>query len=172
MALSFETSRLKVFEISGDMAPSELTVLLNRVPDILTPPVVENLPPYFHGINSKADAQAWFERMISESRLFLVKPADEDTVIGFVFAFVENGCDAHIGYLLGEQYWGKGLASELLQGVIEQSGKTESWVKLIGGVDRSNQASAKLLQKLGFVEQSGGDSDVVFYEYSFSQPQS
>lgn len=172
MALSFETARLNAFEIAGDMTSSELSSLLNRVPEILTPSVVESLPPYFHGIKSKADAEAWFERMISESRLLLVKLIGEDYVIGFVFTFVEKGRDAHIGYLLGEQYWGKGLASELLQGFIEQAGKTESWLKLIGGVNRSNQASAKLLQKLGFVKQLGSDREVVFYEYALSQPPS
>ncbi|GGK68094.1 GNAT family N-acetyltransferase [Amphritea balenae] len=186
MALSFESSRLKVFEVPGDIGLSEREVLLNRIPEILTPSVVKHLPGYFHGIDSQEKAQAWLARMLSESRLFLVKYAEdksvegkfiegksvEDSLIGFLFAVVENGRDAHIGYLLSEEYWGKGLANELLQGFILKSSKTEQWVKLIGGVAPSNIASANLLKKLGFVEQTGGDNSVVFYEYKIPQPQS
>ncbi|MEZ8826099.1 GNAT family N-acetyltransferase [Vibrio amylolyticus] len=171
MALSFESSRLKMFEISGDISLPERAALFERIPEILTPPVVENLPPYFHGIDSREDAQVWLERMLSESRLFLVKSA-EGTLIGFLFAFVENGRDAHIGYLLAEEYWGKGLASELLKVFIEAVSKTESWAKLIGGVDQTNVASANLLKKLGFVKQLGGNSSVAFYEFTIPQPQS
>ena len=181
MALSFESSRLKVFEVPGDIGLSAREVLLNRIPEILTPSVVEHLPGYFHGIDSQAKAKVWLERMLSESQLFLVNSAEnksvegkfiEDSLIGFLFAVVENGQDAHIGYLLSEEYWGKGLASELLQGFIKSALKEEQWVKLIGGVDPANIGSANLLKKQGFVKQSGGDSSVVFYEYTIPQPQS
>ncbi len=168
MALSFETSRLSASEILGDIDAPELMGMLAQVPAILSSVVVENLPPYFHRIKSEADAKVWFERTLSESRLLVVKLIGEGTIIGFVFVSVTNSRDAQIGYLLGEQYWGKGLATELLRGFIRQVGQTESWLKLIGGVDRSNHSSAKLLQKLGFIEQSGSDSEVIFYEYTLT----
>ncbi len=170
MALSFTTSRLSVSEISREAARPALSNLLTRVPELLTPEVVENLPAYFHGIKSQVDALVWFERMVSESRLFVVKQRHVDSIIGFVFAYVGDGHDAHIGYLLGEAYWGQGLASELLRGFIEHVAKTEGWIKLIGGVDRRNQVSSTLLLKLGFVEQSGGKGEVVFYEYLLPYP--
>lgn len=165
MNLSFSTARLNVFEISKEITQSEQVKLLNRLPELLTPAVVANLPPYFHQINSPADAQVWLERMLAESRLFVVTKNNSDLAIGFIFVFVENDSDVHIGYLLGEAYWKQGLASELLSGFIQQVAQTESWVKLIGGVERSNIGSARLLEKLGFVGQSDSESDVVFYEY-------
>ncbi|MFA0515627.1 N-acetyltransferase, partial [Vibrio sp. 10N.222.55.E8] len=50
MAISFETQRLKVEEVAGELTVPERSALLERVPGILIPSVVENLPPYFHGI--------------------------------------------------------------------------------------------------------------------------
>jgi RimJ/RimL family protein N-acetyltransferase len=170
MSFSFKTSRLSITEISAAITPAQLASLLDAIPHILTPDVVENLPPYFQNIKTKADALVWFERMIAQSRLLMVNDSEQGEVIGFLFAFVDNK-DAHIGYLLKQSYWGQGLASELLKAFIEKVPVTQSWQKLIGGVDRSNKASAKLLLKLGFVERlAKKDSDILFYEYWLTKP--
>lgn len=165
MALSFTTSRLTVSEITSDYL---LTDLSQQVQQILIPDVVENLPPYFHGIDSDQSAHSWLERMLSDSRLLLVK-LRQGTLIGFLFAYVEKDSEAHIGYLLAKEYWGKGLASELVQGLIEEVAQTERWHKLIGGVDKSNLASAKLLNKIGFVAQPDGGNQVLFFEYTIDR---
>lgn len=171
MKISFETQRLVVAEVSVDLSLTERAVLIEQIPNILTPLVVENLPPYFHGIVSCKLATAWLDRMLLESRLLQVKSKAHE-LIGFLFAYVDNESDAHMGYLLREEYWGKGLASELLKSFIEEVAKTESWSKLIGGVEKSNVASANLLKKLGFTEQSVNDSGVSFYEYTIPRAQS
>ncbi|MDF9390821.1 N-acetyltransferase [Vibrio sp. 1151_11] len=171
MTISFETQRLRVTEVSGDLSLTERSALVEQIPNILTPLVVENLPPYFHGITSVELARVWLDRMSSESRLLQVK-SEAQELIGFLFAYVESESEAHIGYLLSEEYWGKGLASELLKSFIEKIVKTESWSKLVGGVERSNVASANLLKKLGFIEQLANDSGVSFYEYTIPRPQS
>lgn len=64
--------------------------------------------------------------MCSESRLLQVKLGQHET-IGFLFVYVENESDAHIGYLLAEEHWGKGYASELLQGFIHAVTSIEYW---------------------------------------------
>lgn len=171
MTISFETKRLRVTEVSGDLSLTERSVLSEQIPKILTPLVVENLPPYFHSITSCELARALLDRMLLESRLLQVK-SEAQELIGFLFAYVENESDAHIGYLLSEEYWGKGLASELLTNFIEEIAKTESWSKLVGGVETPNFASANLLKKLGFVEQPVNESGVSFYEYTIPRPQS
>ena len=168
--MSFESQRLTVVEMTGELDLSKHSYLLERVPQILTPVVVENLPPYFHGICSYEEARRWLEGMLLGSRLLQVGTG-EDELIGFLCAYVEKDEYAHIGYLLAEEYWDRGLASELLQGFIHEVEKSESWLKLIGGVDQSNVASAKLLKKLGFIEQTANDSGVVFYEYTIPQSQ-
>lgn len=168
MALSFETSRLKVTEIAADFSLPERASLIDQVPEILTQSVVENLPPYFHGIDSSELADIWLTRILSESQLLLVKSTD-DFLIGFLFVHLQNENEAHIGYLLAEKYWGKGLASELLQAFIREASKGTLWVKIIGGVDKSNIASINLLKKLGFLERAGGEGNVVNYEYTIHE---
>lgn len=57
----------------------------------------------------------------------------------------------HLGYLLGEAYWGKGTASALLRGFTEALERSGTPVRLLGGVARDNPASARVLEKSGFV---------------------
>ncbi len=109
--------------------------------------------------------------MLTESRLFLVETA-ESTLIGFLFASSGEDRETHVGYLLAEGYWGKGLASELLQGFIGKASEIGPWTKLVCGVDPANVASAHLLKKLGFIERKNNGDGAVFYEYVFPQPQS
>ncbi|GIU34538.1 ferrichrome ABC transporter substrate-binding protein [Shewanella colwelliana] len=167
MAISFDTTRLNVVEVTLDMTADQREALLNTLPQLLTPKVVENLPPYFHGVNTKAAAQRWLSRMITESQLLIVKKRSESVIIGMLFIFVDEHKDAHIGYLVDEQYWRQGLASELLQGFMHHARQIGPWARLIGGVAADNTASATLLQKLGFIKASNCPpcDDVIFYEY-------
>lgn len=126
---------------------------------------MENLPTYFHGINSMNDAQCWLKEMRSSSRLFIVKDSDNNTIIGYIFVSKENETDAHIGYLLEEQSWGKGYATEILKGLIDFLNQENRIKRLIAGVDSNNIVSCKLLIKLGFVIDSTNDG-TIFYKYN------
>lgn len=55
-----------------------------------------------------------------------------------------------IGFHLREKYWGKGYASEAANKVIDYSFTTLKVRKLFAGHHPENQASQKLLAKLGF----------------------
>ena len=142
----------------------QLTIAL---PAILTPAVVENLPSYFQGIDSIAAAEKWLANMLNECRLLMVQSQHQD-VVGLLFIYTENQ-DAHIGYLLAEQYWGRGLAFELLQGFINLASTQSHWHKLIAGVDESNTPSIKLLKKLAFEEQASQENGMLFYEFNLNQ---
>ncbi len=174
MILKYQTARLNVFEVANDLAQFDSTELLACVIALLSPAVVKNLPPYFHNINSVIDAQKWLARMVTESRLFVIEHKDASSKIGFIFAYSEqgeqnkSGDDAHIGYLLGEDHWRQGLASELLTGFIEFSLQEQQWGKLIAGVAQDNSASSNLLEKLGFTPQPASDNQVIFYQYQLT----
>ncbi|WP_191603414.1 GNAT family N-acetyltransferase [Marinomonas algicola] len=163
---TYQTSRLSVIEMFGG---SQETETLVSIMQLLTPQVVANLPPHFANIDSLSDAQGWYEKMVTESRLFSIKLVGENTVIGFVFVFEGNDANAHIGYLLGELYWGKGYATEVLKGLIGFIEHENKIQRLIAGVDRNNLLSSRLLHKLGFVESASENSETLFYEYSLSQ---
>lgn len=57
--------------------------------------------------------------------------------------------ELHIGYIIGQAQWGKGLASELILGLC-QAARSADIKTLIGGVARDNPASARVLEKAGF----------------------
>jgi len=137
--------------------------------EILTPRVVENLPPYFQNVNSISSTKEWLKQITSDGRLFIVKLTDESKTIGFVFLSTENSGDAHVGYLLGESYWGNGYATEILKGLIAFIATEDQITKLIAGVSADNVASTKLLRKLGFIHSSSEDNGTMFFEYQLSQ---
>ena len=163
---SYQTTRLKIGEVFNSKQDSEFLV---SVIEILTPSVVESLPPYFHDVNSIPSAQKWLAQVISDGRLFIVKLIGESKAIGFVFLSTENSGDTHIGYLLGEPYWGKGYATEILKGLIDFIKSEDQVTRLIAGVATDNVASIKLLQKLGFIHSSSEVNGTMFYQYRFSQ---
>ena len=162
MNLSFTTKRLNVIEINSNTAKLEQTALVNALPAILTPAVVANLPGYFQGIDSIAAAEKWLANMLNECRLLMLQSQQQE-VVGLLFIYTENH-DAHIGYLLAEEYWGQGLAFELLQGFINLVGASSQWHKLIAGVDESNTPSIKLLKKLAFEEQASKENGMLFFQ--------
>ncbi len=55
-----------------------------------------------------------------------------------------------LGYLLAERAWGKGIASELIRGLVEWCRKS-GIASIVGGVERNNIASRRVLEKNGFV---------------------
>jgi len=101
--------------------------------------------------------------MLNECCLLMLQSQHQE-VIGLLFVYTEKH-DAHIGYLLAEQYWGQGLAFELLQGFINLACTHSYWRKLIAGVDELNRPSIKLLKKLAFEEQASKENGMLFYEF-------
>ncbi|MFY8299663.1 GNAT family N-acetyltransferase [Pseudoalteromonas sp. SS15] len=166
MALYLSTHRLNLIELNVEALIDDL--LIAAIPSILTEAVVASLPPYFHGVSNGAEAKVWLSKMRSESRLFLIQDKD-DACLGFVFVSNTDKAEKHIGYLLAQEYWGKGLASELLHAFIKRAEQIESWRSLVGGVDKGNLASAKLLLKLGFIPQESEHENVDFFEYVLNQ---
>ncbi len=159
----YRTQRLLVEEVHASTLLPLRDKLLSCIPEILTPTVVDKLPDYFQQVTSSQNAAIWLQRMLADSRLFMVE-VSKGKVIGFLFVF-ESSDDVQIGYLLAEEYWGQGLASELLQGFILYAQENEAWSMLVGGVDKSNIASAKLLEKLGFTPRNGEDQQTIYYQY-------
>lgn len=166
MLLKYQTQRLRVVEVSSESLNDDLSYLTAKAIELLTPHVVEDLPSYFQDVNTLSDAQLWIEKMLDDGLLLVVHHSDTNLICGFLFVHVEQDNEAYIGYLLGESYWGQGLATELLTGFIDLCIKSQVWRKLIGGVAISNKASIHLLSKLGFIQQPEINNSVVFFEFN------
>jgi len=69
-----------------------------------------------------------------------------DTVIGVGGIHVGN----EIGFLLHQDYWGKGFAKEAIDAIIEHVWTETEHDSITADVDPRNLASVKLLTKIGF----------------------
>lgn len=156
----FITPRLMVRDARpslGDMAARRS--LEAALADLLTPGVLEHLPPPLQlepGTRIGSDigcVTTWIDARAAESDVLLVDRRGDGALVGLMFvADGSGGADrpnCHIGYLLAETVWGQGLASELLIGFVASMATREP-VRLIGGVDRANPASARVMEKAGF----------------------
>lgn len=129
---------------------------------LLTGPVTHHLPSSMR----PDDVGAWIDARRSEADVFLILTRDEE-LIGLILlapGLPRAGTpEAHIGYLLAEDHWGKGYATEALAGVIAAI-SSDAGVRLLAGVERGNTASVRVLAKLGFVKLpgTGGESDDQF----------
>ena len=71
-------------------------------------------------------------------------------MIGFVFAAERRPAVSEIGYLIGPAHWGRGVAREAVSAVISHLFASGTR-RIFADVDPDAQASARLLERLGFV---------------------
>jgi RimJ/RimL family protein N-acetyltransferase len=171
----YETSRLLVGEwhraSAGDSGRYDLAEV---VAGMLTESVTQSLPPGWQGSYDRHRAQSWIEDRDLEGTTLLVVSKSTALPIGIVILSEsaredDAKVDFRIGYLLSESSWGQGLASELLQGLVDWC-RQSPVNSVIGGVERRNVASQRVLEKSGFFcDQASADSDVgeLMYELRF-----
>ncbi|MBL8594690.1 MAG: GNAT family N-acetyltransferase [Devosia sp.] len=90
-------------------------------------------------------------------------------VVGFTF---HEGQPPELGYWLGEPYWGRGIMSEAVKGLIEAAFATRLFPRLKARALVSNDGSRNVLTKAGFIHMGEGPGPtgtnmgkpVVFYE--------
>jgi RimJ/RimL family protein N-acetyltransferase len=75
---------------------------------------------------------------------------DQDQLIGSIAARNE-GTAFNLGYLLGRPFWGRGYMPEAIQAVVHWAFSDPSISEVWADCDLENQASARALEKSGFV---------------------
>ena len=97
--------------------------------------------------------------------MLTVTTARDEELIGLVILAQDPDAalpTVHLGYLFAKSVWGRGAASEVVTGLV-QSLRASAPVRLVGGVDPANPASARVLEKAGFARdpaQSSQDSTI------------
>ena len=61
---------------------------------------------------------------------------------------------AEVGYWLGEDYWGRGIASEAVALLVDYVFRETGIIRLFASVYEYNPASMKVLEKVGFTRQA------------------
>jgi RimJ/RimL family protein N-acetyltransferase len=78
----------------------------------------------------------------------------DDTVVGIAHLWLakDPAGVAEIGWLLGREYWGVGLAGEAAAAVIEHGFRRLGLPMMLALVHRGNDASLRLAKRLGFLD--------------------
>lgn len=107
-----------------------------------------------------ADGAAWFERArerhaSGEAMQFAITLRDSGRAVGtmLLFRFDEPTGRAEVGYVLARELWGKGLMKEALDAFIVFAFERVGLKRLEAQLDPRNAASAKLLERAGFVKE-------------------
>ncbi|MCU7929543.1 MAG: GNAT family N-acetyltransferase [Candidatus Thiodiazotropha sp. (ex Codakia rugifera)] len=165
----FETKRLLVAEwhslSAGDWRPKELAQVVSGM---LTPSVEQSLPEGWQGGYTSERAAAWINERDQEGATLLVVEQSTRLPIGMMILFESDdealGHIVRLGYLLSETVWGRGIATELVQGFIGWC-RGVAIASIVGGVERGNITSQRVLEKSGFVcDSSAGDAGELFFE--------
>lgn len=84
-------------------------------------------------------------RILSDPAIVIRTIEDDDAVAGYIFAFVNRGRRV-VGYWLGREQWGRGLATRALHEFLELVPDRP----LHATVSPANAASMRVLEKNGF----------------------
>lgn len=169
MKCCFETERLRVGNLESTDAVFE------SISHMMTAPVTNSLPPSWQGEYSPDRAKSWSAECAEGGTTVLSISSKSDvapSLIGLVILFAEvreedldsSAVDLRLGYLLSEQAWGQGFASEVVAGLVRwcrDSGRSSSAPgpadglrpvvkRVLGGVALDNPASKRVLLKSGF----------------------
>ena len=107
--------------------------------------------PYPYTVN---DARRWLDSVVGRDpeTNFAIAVADEAVGgIGFTVQDDVGRRSAEIGYWLGEEFWGRGIATDVLMAVTDYAFANHDLCRLYAHVFEWNQASARVLEKAGYV---------------------
>jgi RimJ/RimL family protein N-acetyltransferase len=154
IVLPFSTRRLCVRTWSAVIGDADLRARFSAaLPGILTEPVLRHLPEGLRHTGANFDPTEWMAVLLSRVEVGVVLTRDGERSIGFLTLRGDDAPDPEIsvGYLLAEEAWGRGFATELVEGVIAACRATGD-VRLRAGVATGNPASMHVLRKAGFRE--------------------
>lgn len=115
--------------------------------------VWRNLRDVFPYPYTLEDARWWIEHAnaVDDLRLAIEVGGEAVGGIGCTAKPDVFRCTAEIGYWLGESYWGRGIVTDAVATVAPYVFETFDFVRLEAGVFARNAASARVLEKTGFV---------------------
>lgn len=86
-----------------------------------------------------------------DNALFAIRLRSTGRFIGVArYARVEEGMPVHVGYWLGEPFWGQGLATEAVHALVDHAFTHGDMAELTAACRVTNPASRKVLIKSGF----------------------
>lgn len=171
----FQTERLTIKDWSTENKDFDSKrCFAEKTIDLLSPNVTKSLPDGWQNINSIPKANQWIFDRANESDFLLIKNNATNELVGFIFLYKsdsnKNPYHLRFGYLLSENEWGKGLGTELIEGLVAMCKKNKNINSLSGGVEKDNFGSIKVMEKNGFLalKSNSPNDQVIFYEIDFT----
>ena len=118
------------------------------------PKMAANLMNAFPHPYTAADAEAWVARSLADPSVTnwaVVWRGEYAGDIELIKKSDVNERTAGVGYWLGEPFWGQGIATQALLAVTRHAFADPSVLRLEAGVYSFNPASARVLEKAGYV---------------------
>ena len=106
--------------------------------------------PYPYTIN---DARTWLDIVVGfkpETNFAIDVAGEAVGGIGFTLQPDVGRRSAEIGYWLGEEFWGRGIATDALRAVTDYAFKKFDVCRIFAHVFEWNGASARVLEKAGY----------------------
>ncbi len=105
---------------------------------------------------TREEAERWLEvtRTNYERRgygMFALEDTVTGEVVGFIGIVHPGGqSEPEVKYALAREHWGKGLATEAVQGIVEYGSSAHALAQMIATTAPENTASHRVLRKAGF----------------------
>jgi len=112
-----------------------------------------NLRNFFPSPYTLQDAKNWIKQtQLTEPKTIFAIDVDGNAVgsIGFIIKDDVYSRSAEVGYWLGEDHWGKGIATEALTAITKYAFDNFDLARLYAGVYEWNKTSVRVLEKAGY----------------------
>jgi len=115
--------------------------------------VARNLRDRFPHPYTDRDARNWLEIVVDadpETNFAIVVGGEAVGGVGYTLQYDVDRRSAEIGYWLGEEFWGRGIATEALIAVTDHAFASHDLCRVFANVFEWNPASARVLEKAGY----------------------
>ncbi|BBN88478.1 GNAT family N-acetyltransferase [Azospira sp. I09] len=112
---------------------------------------------YIPEIKQPFDAETWCKNAIDNGCnhiRHLIKVGPQRTPVGYVQICRRLNMDLELGYWIGKEYWGHGIASAAASLALVLFVSAGGSPKVFAATKPDNPASRRVLEKLGFLESS------------------
>lgn len=119
--------------------------------------VWQNLTNLFPHPYTDADAERWFDFLAQQDEVTHWALEVDDQAVGGIGMIRGEGIyhlSAEVGYWLGEDYWGRGIATAALRALVPELLRRYRLIRLEANVFAWNTASMRVLEKCGFVREA------------------
>lgn len=170
---TFNTERLSIKPWDEEALTSKMrdNRLLDEISDMLDADMTAFFPEklwYKEGTMNVAEWAETFGKGSTISTVWL--GTGELTGLLMIRRPEDTNSYMHIGYLFGKAHWGKGLATELLRGLVRNLKTKEYTGMLHAGVVHGNPASARVLKKVFTeMEDKSKASDVDWFQLQLTK---